>query len=361
MIAASTLIVLLLLAWFANAGRDRSWTMHRYILVVMGAGAFVMLHQQDWWALALFALLCWNALRRPWPMTQLTKISTLTICYSLYALSQPVTMEMRFLLLAGVMAVGLVAVALWHVNHPMIWQHNHTNMLLLGAVACAWALTFLQSPWWVLATAPLIWPLAKRASQAWGWMGLTLLAVLAQASLLLASIGLLLACIVVLYKLWPYRMRPDGPDHGRMRIWAIMLISLWGNGWKERLFGLGWGSWTSWADSFSQMIAKKGGKWVSHNEFFANPHNEYVWMTFEHGLVGLGLMLGLIGSLYWQAWQTAPPLIIPLTAVCAMALSTFPWTLPLEIAVQKKQYIDYVPFGCMGAVVLTLVIRIMLG
>jgi O-antigen ligase len=354
----AVLLLLLVAAWFMPQGRDRSAVIHRYCIAVMLAGAVLMVSQQDYWPLALWSLVCINALRRPWPARHLTKLGSAVALYAVYAVSRPhVTPELVPYALMSVVTCGLLGVALWTWEFKTQPNWNHSDMLLVMACACALALMRLHSPLWILALLPL--GLMPGKGQALAWQLVSVLAVVALAfESPFVGLGLGVA-VIGGAGFAAHRMKLHhkafGPDHGRVRIWYILLKGGWWKGtWKEKLFGLGWDSWHGWADSFNRLAAQKSGQPEDKVSVWTHPHNEYIHMLFEHGILGLVLLLGWIGSLFVHAWQATPALIIPGVTLCAIAATCFPWSLPTEHPIEHKQYIDYRPWGNMGMVILSL-------
>ncbi len=345
-------------SWFAPRGRDRSPTIHRFTLAVMLAGAVPMLARHDYWPLAIWTFICINALRRPWPAMQLTKFGIGIALYGVYATVQPlVTPELTTYSLMAMVAAALVMVPVvrWYWEGYGLNQ-NHVDMLwAMGQAACL-ALGLMQdSLWWLLPFGILLLPNCMRLGQhtLWYWAGIyTLLGVIypwVGVAIFACAVPALAYACTKLYK------QPFGLDHGRVRIWYILLVGVWWHSsWKDRLFGLGFNSWRVCAEQFNALAAKKAGVQEDKNQVWGHPHNEYVHMLFEHGVVGLLLLIGWLGSLFWRAWLTEPALLIPAVTLCAVAATSYPWTLPYETPREHKQYIDYQPFGSMGMVVTTL-------
>lgn len=360
MVAAWSLVALLGLSWWAWTGRDRSPTIHRYTLAVMIAGGIPMALAQDYWPLALWVVLCGNALRKPWPMTHLAKLGTAGVFYALYRFAHDQLTGGPMPILLGLVAVSCAGACLWWINRTRLGNRNHAHMLFVMGFAACLALSMLHHPAWSVLSLFLLAPLWKFPGQSWIWVACAGLAGLAVIFPLLA-IGLALIGVCTMApRAWRCRMSAQDVDHGRVWIWSILLFGWWHSGWMARWLGLGWGSWTSWADSFSQLEQRKTGLPPKHAAFMTHPHNEYVHLLFEHGVIGLLLLCGWIGSLLWQTWQVEPALLIPAVTLCAIAMTCFPWTTPYEVAVPKKQYIDYTPFGCMGMVITTLCILVLL-
>jgi len=352
------LFVLLLTAWFTPTGLDRSPAIHRYLLALMvGIGSFMAYHH-DWWPLALWMLCCANALRFPWPTGQLLKFAMAGVLYTLVR-SLPLTAEMVPWVLYVIMTVAIGQGVLYFVHRRWSGNTNHTDMLMVMGLASAWALGSIEHSAWFAAGLLFTIPFVLRPGQAYLWVGVGTIAATAQAYPF-AAIGILGGMLALPSLTWRYRFTVDGPDHGRIRIWTILLNIWWSTGWKARLIGLGPDSWRSWADSFSRLEQQKTGT-IGGGQFMTHPHNEYVHVLFEHGMIGLLLLLGWIGSLLWHAWFTQPALIIPGLTLCAIAFTCFPWTLPYEVAKPLKLSVEYEPFGCMGMVVITMVVVMLLS
>lgn len=127
--------------------------------------------------------------------------------------------------------------------------------------------------------------------------------------------------------LWwrPWRLRgPHTIASGRIDCWLMMLKIWWRGGWKIRVCGYGTGSWLhrSIQHRTASHQADKMAIWTV-------AHNEFVQQLFEYGLLGMLLLMGLVGSLLWAAWQAGPlgeaVWLVGLVA-CAIASLNFPWT-----------------------------------
>ena len=353
------LIILLAVTWFTGPGLDRSPALHRYLSFVMVGIGGVMAFQQDWIVLALWLCVCVNALRFPWPMNQLLKMATAGVLYLLVlTVRQHISTDLVPYVLVGIVAVAVAQGSLYFVHRRWSGNPNHTDMLMGMAVACCLSLGMLKHWSWVLGVPLFLSPMLSRRSTQWGqltiWTGAAGLSV----GLLFypgwfVPIILASACGLLMVS-WSYRLTIHQHDSGRLRIWWVLLTFWWKSGWKARLIGLGPDSWRSYADSFSQLEQQKTGK-AGTGSFMTHPHNEYVHVVFEHGAIGLMLLLAWIGSLVWHTWEVQPALLIPALTLCAIAFTCFPWTLPYEVGVQRNGRIEYDPFGCVGMVVVTMV------
>ena len=353
-ISSIGLLLLLTVTWFNGPGLDRSPAIHRYLNLIMAGIGLVMAYYEDWFVLALWAYVCINAMRFPWPANQLTKVSSAGVLYLLVKIMpQAVTVEM---VLMAIVVISLAQCCLYFANRRWSGNPNHTDMLMVMGMACAVALSLIQEQGlWSLAMIPLAAPFVTRFGQAAFWVAGLAIALLFVSMPMIGSLLGLASCVAVSLIAWPSRQLQNGPDHGRIRIWSILLTLWWKTGWKSILFGLGPDSWRSWADSFSRLEQQKTGK-PGSGQLFTHPHNEYVHVLFEHGLMGLGLLLGLIGSLLAHAWTVQPALIIPGLTLCAIAFTCFPWTLPYEVGVYRNNRLEYDPFGCIGMVLVSAII-----
>jgi O-antigen ligase len=354
MILSLTLLTLLALSWFMTRGRDRVNTTHRLLIVQLVLVASLLAWSQEWILLALWLFLCGNTLWRPSPLHHMAKLQIVgLLMLGLVILAPFITHDVTPFVLMGFVALGLILVGLWAWTTYHI-QPNHRDMGLTIAYGSAAILAPMQSWYWLLVLPVLMLPWLWRRSlnlQAFGWiaaMGLMALGFVWP----IAAGGIAVAGFAAASSsLWPCRVHDRGPDHGRIRYWCILLHVWWSHPWKARALGVGWESAKLWGDRISQA-EKQNGK--GSTQFFTHPHNEYVHVLFEHGLVGLCALLAFIGWLGWSAAQSDPLLLIPGIGLCAMAFTTFPWTLPYEIGQQDKQgKITYTPFGCMGMVMVT--------
>jgi O-antigen ligase len=348
-----SILALLSVTWFNGPGLDRSPAIHRYLSLVMVGIGVVMALQQDWFPLALWTFCCANALRFPWPMTQIVKLSTAGVLYLLVVtIRQYMTAELLPFALLCIVSVALAQGTLYFLHRRWSGNQNHTDMLLVMGFASALALGVMQHwSWWLFSGIFLI-PFALRPGQAYLW-SLTGVVGLAVIYLPFAALGALVGAVAYLPKVaYDWRTSETHPDHGRCRIWFMFLGLWWQNGWKARCFGLGPDSWRSIVDQVSQAFQANTQRKLTGG-FFTHPHNEYVHIVFEQGLVGLALVLGLIGSLLWHAWTVQPALLIPALTLCAIAFTCFPWTTPYEVGVVRNNRQEYDPFGCIGMVAVT--------
>lgn len=351
----AVLLMVLFLACFARQGRDRSAAIHRYVLAIMLAGAAVMVNQRDWWPLALWSLVCINALRKPWPGRQITKLAVGVGLYGMMVALPPVE---PFWILTGIATAAFIQAARWWIMEKA--EHwNHQDMLYAMGIASIYSLSLLHDWRWLFAQAPLLVMLfvkqkghVRAAGQGVLWAGAAVVSLVFVSGFWPLSLSVLLLGGIVLGAQVPgLSQTVTGPDHGRVHQWYVLLKGWWLTSWNERLFGLGWDSWRAWADSLSQLRCKKLGIAPQNEHTFSHPHNEYIHVLFEHGIVGLLLLLGWIGALLWHAWLTNPPLLIPALTLCAIAGTSYPWTLPYETTREHKQYIEFSAFGSMGMVV----------
>ena len=348
MILTCSVLALFIVAWFNGPGLDRSPAMHRYLsLIMVGIGA-VMTIQQDWWLLALWAYCCANALRFPWPMNQIVKLSTAGVLFLLVVtFRQHLTVDLIPFVLLCLVSVALAQGVLYFAHRRWSGNTNHTDMLMVMGFASALALGVMQHWSWFAFSALFLIPFAARPGQAYLWslasiVGLSLL------YLPFVALGAIVGAVAYIPTFaYGWRLSARHLDHGRIRAWFVLLSIWWSAGWKARLIGLGPDSWRVFADRVSQLGKEK---------FFSHPHNEYVHVAFEHGLVGLALVLAWIGSLLWHAWTIQPALLIPSLTLCAIAFTCFPWTTPYEVGVVRNNRQEYDPFGCIGMVLVTVLL-----
>lgn len=337
---------------FAGPGLDRSFVIHSLLLGTVVAGALLMCVHQDWLALAGWAVLCVNILRRPYPMQHQARLATFAGLYAVYASVPPIQTDW---LLMGIVGLLVVFSLSWH---SLLFKHeSFRDMLVTIGIACTVALLLKGYLIWAVALGPLLFPLftfrkMTTTLQAHIWVaGIAFLA-------LLFIYPLVAVAVAIMAVSW-YSLKPI-PLGGslRWRIWRTLLLVQWRNGWSARLFGMGHDAWMQWADALAGLVLKKTGK--PEPETLTNPHNEYVSMLFEHGLVGLAVFSAWACSLLWHAYQHDPVLLIPGLTVAAIALTLFPWTFPREIAIQGRTYVQYQPFGHMSPLLLSVLIAILL-
>ena len=211
---------------------------------------------------------------------------------------------------------------------------NHAQAVAALAVASCYGLALAASPWWLFGLPLPLYAIALCHDERTCWLNQgvlhTLVATLVFLSLLaVPSVGawgwacLILPMGAACWRLKPWQEHPHGGfDSGRLRLWREVLMGLWWpHGWRVRLGGFGTGSWRQSTPGFTIPRFQR--------VVFTAAHNEYVEQLFEHGLIGLVLLLGLLGTWLWQAWLGGPLghalLIVELT-LCSIALTNFPWT-----------------------------------
>ena len=122
----------------------------------------------------------------------------------------------------------------------------------------------------------------------------------------------------------PHLYGPHSHASGRVECWIMMLKLWWAGGWKIRVCGYGTGSWLH-----RSIQHRTESKRPDLRAIWTVAHNEYVQQVFEYGLMGLLLLLGLLGSLLWAAYQSGPigeAVLIVGLVVCTIATVNFPWT-----------------------------------
>lgn len=351
------LLLLFLAVLWTGPGLDRSFVIHSLFLATVGIGAALMVYQADWYALAGWTVLSVNMLRRPYPMQHQARLALVGGLYAVYAFVPPVQTDWLLMGLVGV----LVGFSLAY--DVLLFKHeSFRDMLVTMGVACTVAL-LLKGYWlWAVALGPLVFAVLvfrarsavchSRILQAHIW-----LAGIAVLALLFWSPWVAVVPVLSAGAWYIAQPMPLGASI-RWRWWHILLVTQWRSGWSARLFGMGHDAWMSWADSLAGAIKQKTGK--DQEQVLLNPHNEYVSILFEHGLVGLAVFAAWAGSLLWHAYQHDPVLLIPGLTLAAIALTLFPWTFPREIRLQGRTFVQYEPFGHMSTVILSLLIAILL-
>lgn len=344
------------LAWvlFTGPGLDRSFVIHGLVLSTALIGAYVIGLSQDWIALAGWTLLCTNILRRPYPMQHQARLAMILLFYVLYAVTPPIPTDY---LLFGIVGVIVSLVPAWAWGLLLVQHESYRDMLLTIGIACAVTLMLHGWVWAGLAIPPMLIPFfayrdLSTSLQGHIWLASIVVMVVAWYWPILAVAPLLMG---LAWFTWQPRSYSAGL---RWWWWKQLLAAQWQSGWMARLFGMGHDSWQQWADSLVGLMKQKTGK--QDQETLLNPHNEYVSILFEHGAVGLFILLAWISALLWQAWRVDPPLLIPALTLCGIAVTLFPWTFPREIPIQGKTWVRYEPFGHIGTVILSILIAILL-
>jgi hypothetical protein len=353
----SVLLLFFATVLFASPGLDRSFVIHSLFVATAGVGAALMIYQHDWLALAGWTVLSVNMLRRPYPMQHQARLALFAGLYAVYAFAPPMQTDWLLMGIAAVLVVFSLA------YDSLLFKHeSFRDMLCTVGIACAVALLLKGYYLWGVALGPLLFALVafrtktvrdvSRILQAHLW-----LAGIAVLALMVWSPWAALVPVLAAGAWYLAEPLPLGASL-RWRWWRMLLAVQWQTGWAARLFGMGHDAWMSWADSVAGVIKQKTGR--PDAETLLNPHNEYVSMLFEHGLVGLLVFAAWAGSLLWHASQHDPVLLIPGLTLAAIALTLFPWTFPREIKMQGQAYVFYEPFGHMSTVILSLLIAILL-
>jgi hypothetical protein len=352
-----SMLMVLAITLFAGTGLDRSFVIHSLFMATIGIGALLMVYQADWFVLAGWTVLSVNILRRPYPMHHQWRLALLAALYAVYAFVPPIQTDWLLMGIAGLMVLFSLSYGF------LLFQHeSFRDMLVTIGVACTVALV-LKGYWlWTVALGPLVFSVLifrersavcqSRILQAHIWLaGIAVLAMLYWVP------WLAVAPILAAGAWYWSNPMPLGASI-RWRWWHILLSTQWQSGWSARLFGMGHDAWMSWADSLAGVIKQKTGK--VQEQVLLNPHNEYVSILFEHGLVGLTVFAAWAGSLLWHAYTYDPVLVIPGLTLAAIALTLFPWTFPREIELRGQRWVRYEPFGHMSTIILSLLIAILL-
>lgn len=346
------LLLVLVAVIFTGPGLDRSFVIHGLFVGTVGMGAVLMIYQQDWLALAGWAVLSANMLRRPYPMQHQARLATIAALYAVYAFTPPIHTDW---LLMGIASIVVIFALSW--DFILFKHESFRDMLCTLGIACVVAL-ILKGYWlWAVALGPLLFPLfafrkLTTPLQAHVWVaGIVIMAIHAWTP----WVGIFIALVAGAY--FGLKPIPLGASL-RWRAWRTLLRLQWSYGWTARLFGMGHDAWLQWADAVAGLVKQKTGK--AEAESLTNPHNEYVSILFEHGMVGLAVFAAWACSLLWNAFQHDPALLIPGLTLAAIALTLFPWSFPREIQVQGKTFVTYEPFGHMSTIILALLIAILL-
>ena len=352
------LILLLVLGTCASCGWERKETMNRevwfWLLLLL---AISLLFPNRWLGavtacVAVGMLLC----RDSWVLLRSVLIPALALASTYLALAPSMERWMvRPVLWTGV-GIGVYlgircAVSLWlgrayawrlegwwgvwkwqetgdRWSAPTCGQWNLMHLRALCAVTlAALAGLCLLDQWWALAAAPLcLVPLLPRDWQDGpsqqethlhqGWLHLS---VVGLALLWFwhpwLSLGGGLAGGAVGLRRWSQW------DSGRSHYWRQALRQWWREPWLVRLLGYGTGTWMTVTRSIGEQ----------HRERFTTAHNEFVQQVVEHGLVGLGALMGFLGTTLWRCAAAGPEgraVALLGLVLCSIAFVNFPWTLP---------------------------------
>lgn len=305
------------------------------------------------WLQALLGLLLINWLRQPQPGMHLSRVmplAMLTLAGSLlldYLGASLVFPSLLAIALVGVYLTGRLLWE-WYANVPLTFagQENSNNLQAISLISlCASCGLILAYSWWYAILVPFsLYPLllvqyqfgvltgtSKTVTLGIGLIPLVIVFALplwigwwGAAAVLPAVTAMVWGCGQALrHEVWW--------DSGRVRAWLIMLTAgWWMPGWRTRLLGQGWQSWLPFHEYvLKAATSMKQQKVVRTDVLLSTAHNEFIQMLFEHGLIGLTLLIGYCFSILWQLGHgsgEAQAVYLVGSGLIAVALVLHPWT-----------------------------------
>lgn len=97
-----------------------------------------------------------------------------------------------------------------------------------------------------------------------------------------------------------------GGDRGRFQMWQNTLSLIW----DYPLLGVGPGSWKRIYPPYDQ------GAMIRYNSSPVRPHNDYLWIAAEYGIIGLFCYLGFLFCLFHRLYRQAQNKIHLITSAC---------------------------------------------
>lgn len=230
----------------------------------------------------------------------------------------------------------------------LLWGLTGTALLLIGkpwAPRMGWADSYrfltwkvaLQEIWWRLSAPADLEKGLRDCQQQGGWLQQQFQqAVAAKASPnLLYELDSMAKTNWIVYqhiRLLKARLEHTPLADGDRALWW----QLWLLQWRIRLVGFGTRSWfpmTVWPIYKRLAVVNPQTSFVSGLAFFT-AHNEFVQFLFEHGMIGLVLLLAYVGDAGWHAWHgglAGQAVFLVLATMLSIATINFPWTLFNEI------------------------------
>lgn len=112
----------------------------------------------------------------------------------------------------------------------------------------------------------------------------------------------------------------------RLMIWTWLWKQTLNRSILEHAVGIGTGSWIR-----SQMLPEPTRPFKS---LVVQPHNDFLLLLFEHGWVGIAVLMGYLGTSVWQAWQAGPAgaaVLLLGAVIVACACVSSPWHPYVEV------------------------------
>jgi hypothetical protein len=168
----------------------------------------------------------------------------------------------------------------------------------------------------------------------WGWRG--------------ALVSSVIALIATPLLAWAYPHLLSG----RTEVWVKIWREYGASPWPQQLIGAGSGSWLR-----ARIASQKVDEYL-----WIQPHNEFLLMLWEHGWVGMGILLGLLSTAFWEASQAGPvgaAVCLLGAVICMCAMISSPWhpytevitmhpvTKQVSVIGQGQPALNVVTFACL--------------
>lgn len=329
--------------------------MYRSYVTIGGIGLLLVWTLPNPWLQAVCGLMIVNFLRDKHMGLHLNRFMPFVIFLAGGVAAWPyLDRSAVYPLLASIAGAGAILTGYSLVNVWREWRERDHIKLYAGqenvnntqsiSVVCTSATIGLAvgfSPWWWLAVPVVGFPILWQTVADWRHersvtMGPVLMAgvafmalplVIGWYTLILVPLvlaGLVAAVVQALRfeKWW---------DSGRIRCWFTALhIGWWEAGWTVRLVGRGWQSWIGFQDFLVQVATKTNRHKIVNTKFMmSTAHNEFVQILFEHGLIGLLLVVGYCATALWSLGTGGPEAVAVYFAAVGMigvACTLHPWT-----------------------------------
>lgn len=215
---------------------------------------------------------------------------------------------------------------------------NFAQGLAGGAAAAAMGLILLGSRWAWLAFALVSLPLVKIKGRWWEWgqfsQGWLYLGIILSAALIvLVGPWLILPMLVVILgAAWLVWTRYPHWLSGRPIMWRYGWEVWKSLSWKGKLMGAGP---ESWIHIFQRDCENRSERIAGHTAFATHSHNEFLNALVETGVLGMGCMVGYLGTTMWALLQHGPPggaVFVLGVFLTTCATISFPWSLYHEVA-----------------------------
>lgn len=357
-IAALALVTALLLSTILLDWHQKgvSRGMYRSYVLVAGVGLLALVAIPNWWLRGLGLIMLLNWASDPMMGAHLARVMPFVIFLTAGALVLPMLTVEAVPYLLGSMVLAGVALSIHAVQYAVERRKlkgrvaamhtgqenvNNTQSVSVVCTSAAIGLAVGYSPWWWLAVPLVALPIWFTA-----WLDWRRERTVTMGPVLMAGVGLMSLPLVLGW--WSLTFVPvvltglawsllqairheKWWDSGRVRCWyTTLLTGWWIAGWKVRLLGRGWQSWVGFQDFLVDMAKRTNRQHIVNTKFMmSTAHNEFVHLTFEHGLIGLLLLLGYCATALWSLGTGGPEAVAVYFVAVGMigvACTLHPWT-----------------------------------